>query len=431
MANGVWHANLRKVLELDKEDLGLGETPGLDVGQLIEQLLVPVGERDRQLFVCVESSRGRKCKAEQKGVKSPYMYVRKHRGPDGVLRLRAAHLPTIHEMTSEESDAHKAMKEFVARTAQAAGLQVFVEKATKIRTSRPDVTITGGGGLDLGCEAQYYNASAGTVLRRSRSHAAAGLAANWITHDDRFHLIDRANWMLTNRLTWRQIDNAADLALAGGYRVLAEWRCTAAAERPCPNGRAKTGCGKVHLQWDTPRRLDGEAYGWTSYEGDRLGVTVGHALVGAATGDVAPLFVPSPEDPRAGGYLWVPTPDRDKWFEYRGAVDSPPSAGDPGLDDEIHFSGRDADTTCRFGDPNWKPSAPLKRRGIASVELTMTVDRPLEASVSRATRVVDWRDSSHYSSDPAPCRYCANPTHLRDDLKLPAHKVCHESAQPT
>lgn len=373
MANGVWHTELRRVLELDKEDLGLGTTPGVNLSELMRELLLPVGERDRRLLVCVESGQKRICKAEQHGVQSPYMYVRKHRGPDGALRLRAAHLPTVHEMTAEEGDAHKAMKEFIARTAEAAGLPNYIEKSTKTRTSRPDVTIIGDGGLSLGCEAQYYNASAGTVLRRSKNHADAGLTANWITHDDSFHLIDRANWMLTNRVTWRQIENAADLPLAGGFRVLAEWRCTADAQRPCPDGKVKTGCGKVHLQWDTPRRLDSEASGWTSYEGDRLGVTVGRTLVGAATGAVASVFVPSRKDMRAGSHLWVPASDKEKWVDYRGEIDLPlGDESDP--DDELHFSGRDADTTCRFGEDTWKPSAPLKRRGITAVGLAMTVD---------------------------------------------------------
>ncbi|MFJ2272524.1 hypothetical protein ACIOHO_40960 [Streptomyces sp. NPDC087849] len=56
---------------------------------------------------------------------------------------------------------------------------------------------------------------------------------------------------------------------------------------------------KHHLQWDTPRRLDGEATGWTGYRGDRLGVTVGRTLIGAATRSVVPLFVPGRKDHRA------------------------------------------------------------------------------------------------------------------------------------
>lgn len=144
------------------------------VPEVVTQLLLPAAERDRELLVCVERSEGRRCKAKLSGVKSPYMYIRKHRGPDGALRLRAVHLPTVHEMTAEESDRHKAIKDFLARTAQAAGLEFRVEKSTRLRSSRPDVTIVGAGGLDLGCEAQYYNASVGDVLRRSKAHTAAG-----------------------------------------------------------------------------------------------------------------------------------------------------------------------------------------------------------------------------------------------------------------
>ncbi|MEV8435073.1 hypothetical protein [Streptomyces chartreusis] len=374
MANGVWHSGLQQVLELDKEDLGLGsEWPRLP--ELIASLLQPVSERDRELLVCVESSQGHQCKAELSGVKSPHMYVRKHRGPDGVLRLRAAHLPTTHEMTPEESDRHKAMKDFLARTGQAAGLEVHVEKATKNRTSRPDVTILGAGGVSLGCEAQYYNAGAGTVLRRSKAHSEAGLVANWITHDDRFHLIDRSNWMLTRPMTWREISNAADLALVGGYRVLVEWQCTASAERPCPHNRVKTGCGKVHLQWDTPRRLDDEGTGWTGFSGNTQSVTVGQTLVGAATGSVAPLFASSRKDRRSGAYMWVPVNDRIRWDDYR-SEEAPDPEEEPSPEEGIHFSGRDADTACTFGDDSFVPSAPLERRGIHGVELTFTVDVP-------------------------------------------------------
>jgi hypothetical protein len=46
VANGVWHSGLQRVLELDKEDLGLGSAwPRLP--ELIASLLQPVAERDR------------------------------------------------------------------------------------------------------------------------------------------------------------------------------------------------------------------------------------------------------------------------------------------------------------------------------------------------------------------------------------------------
>ncbi|MEU5666497.1 hypothetical protein [Streptomyces longwoodensis] len=373
MTNGVFHSGLQRILNLDREDLGLGSAwPGLP--DLRESLLLPVAHRDRELLVCAAKSQGHQCKAEQSGVKSPYMYVRRHRGPDGVLRLRAAHLPTPHEMTPEESDRHKAMKDFLARTGEAAGLEVHVEKASKFRTSRPDVTIVGTGGVSLGCEAQYYNASAGTVLRRSKAHGEAGLVANWITQDDRFHLVDRSNWMLTRPMTWQEIDNAADFALMGGYRVLVEWLCTASAERPCPDGRAKTGCGKTHLQWDTPRGQDDEGTGWTGYEGNTRGVTVGQTLIAAATGSVVPLFAASRKDRRSGAYMWVPAAHRDRWADYDSEKHSEPE-GPPG-EEGLQFSERDVDLTCTFGEATFVPSAPLERRGLQSVELSRTVDHP-------------------------------------------------------
>ncbi|MFG2775605.1 hypothetical protein [Streptomyces sp. NPDC048350] len=383
MANGVWHAGLDTLLELDKPDLGLGNIDSFDVAQLLEELLRPVAERGRHLLLCVESKYGRQCKAEMKGVQSPYMYVRKHRGPDGKLRLRAAHLPTSHEMTAEESDQHKAMKDFVARTVEAAGLKAYVEKSTKFRTSRPDVTVVGDGGANLGCEAQYYNASPGTVLRRSKAHASAGLSANWITHDSSFHLVDRANWMLTQRRPWRQIADAADLPLVGGYRVLAEWYCSADAERPCPDSKLKTGCNQTHLEWDTPLRLADEGTGWTDHTGNRRGITVGRALVGAATGSVVSLFVPSPRDPRAGSHMWVPASDLATWSTYR-PIEKPSFQSGGEADDQVHFSGRDAELNCHFGEErDWRPSAQLQRRGYGA--LSITVDGP-RAAPSPATR---------------------------------------------
>ncbi|SDM76539.1 hypothetical protein [Streptomyces wuyuanensis] len=42
--------------------------------------------------------------------------------------------------------------------------------------------------------------------------------------------------------------------------------------------------------------------------------------------------------------------------------------------------------------------------------------------------LLDWRDSSHWSREEKPCRYCGQPTNLRDSKWSPAHKVCAEQA---
>ncbi|MFD5031672.1 hypothetical protein ACFWM0_14840 [Streptomyces sp. NPDC058405] len=42
--------------------------------------------------------------------------------------------------------------------------------------------------------------------------------------------------------------------------------------------------------------------------------------------------------------------------------------------------------------------------------------------------LLDWRDSSHWSREAKPCRYCDRPTNLRDSRRSPAHKICAEAA---
>jgi hypothetical protein len=42
--------------------------------------------------------------------------------------------------------------------------------------------------------------------------------------------------------------------------------------------------------------------------------------------------------------------------------------------------------------------------------------------------LLDWGDSSHWSSVRKPCRYCGQDTNLRDSRRSPAHKTCAEAA---
>lgn len=52
----------------------------------------------------------------------------------------------------------------------------------------------------------------------------------------------------------------------------------------------------------------------------------------------------------------------------------------------------------------------------------MTDDEPPPAPL------LDWRDSSHWSSTPKPCRYCGQDAYTRDSKRSPAHKTCAEQA---
>jgi hypothetical protein len=40
--------------------------------------------------------------------------------------------------------------------------------------------------------------------------------------------------------------------------------------------------------------------------------------------------------------------------------------------------------------------------------------------------VLDWRHPDHWDARARQCRYCPDPTHLRDHTGRPAHKVCAE-----
>ncbi|MFD3844786.1 hypothetical protein ACFWVB_02700 [Streptomyces microflavus] len=42
--------------------------------------------------------------------------------------------------------------------------------------------------------------------------------------------------------------------------------------------------------------------------------------------------------------------------------------------------------------------------------------------------LLDWSGSGHWEARDLPCRYCSQPTHLRDDRGRPADKVCAELA---
>ncbi|MFC8723674.1 hypothetical protein [Streptomyces bacillaris] len=44
------------------------------------------------------------------------------------------------------------------------------------------------------------------------------------------------------------------------------------------------------------------------------------------------------------------------------------------------------------------------------------------------TGLLNWHDSSHWSAQQRPCRYCGTPTNLRDSHRKPAHKTCAEAA---
>ncbi|MGF1426442.1 hypothetical protein [Kitasatospora sp. LaBMicrA B282] len=133
MANGVFHTGYGITINLNLPDLGHPDHPGL-----LDEILQPVDERDRDLLECLDHHAGRVCRSEHAD-KSPWMFVsarRKH----GRLVLVASHLPVTHKATPEESARHRAMKERIARCAEQHGLSAQDDDA---ESPDDELTFTG------------------------------------------------------------------------------------------------------------------------------------------------------------------------------------------------------------------------------------------------------------------------------------------------
>lgn len=136
MANGVWSTGYRIKIELTYADLGHRDRPGL-----LDEITLPMQQRDRELLQCLQHHDTGICRAEEEG-RSPWMTIRR-RTVGGTTTLVAAHLPVRSKPTAEESDKHKALKERVARAAQRHGLSAEIEARNGDGRVRSDVLVTG------------------------------------------------------------------------------------------------------------------------------------------------------------------------------------------------------------------------------------------------------------------------------------------------
>ncbi|MEU7391036.1 hypothetical protein [Streptomyces tanashiensis] len=242
MANGVYHTKYGITINLNFEDLGHPDRPGL-----LEEITQPVGERDRDLLQCLTDYRGGHCQCALAD-KTPWMFVRRQRRAGRVVWV-AAHLPLTHAATPEESDKHKAMKERIARSAFRHGLDVQVEARSSDGRIVTDVLVSGAGGR-VGWEAQYSPISASRVRRRSGRARENGMAPLWVTGDASSEIIDRAPWTRVDDVPWQRIASPLAMIVRGGVRHLQIWKCTASNERSCPETGSH--CGRFHSGWFLP-----------------------------------------------------------------------------------------------------------------------------------------------------------------------------------
>ncbi|MEU2487121.1 hypothetical protein ABZ593_21240 [Streptomyces sp. NPDC012617] len=52
----------------------------------------------------------------------------------------------------------------------------------------------------------------------------------------------------------------------------------------------------------------------------------------------------------------------------------------------------------------------------------------LDPSPLPVNGLLNWGSSAHWDAQELPCRYCGQPTHLRNDQGAPADKVCAEAS---
>ncbi|MFF4361070.1 hypothetical protein [Streptomyces sp. NPDC001604] len=321
MANIVWHTKLRIHLDLNKDDLGHEEHPGLwDMIYRMDKMYaargVPVAERDLQCGgVCQDA-----------GVQAP-MY----------LRLRAnGRREAVHERREDEerhtvpvSDEHKAYQERILRVATDEGFHGDSEVRTRVGRSwiQTDTLVEGADGLRIGWEVQL--SSAGAEGPRSVRARAAKAEKNGIT--PAWHT-DRADYARRNDTHWTRSDNlpayviakTGDLRVVSGFRALDFWHCDIHAVYPCPDGVRR--CGRFHA---TPKPRD---------------VLFDDLVRRTAAGTIVPVQF------RVGGTthrFWVTDTDRERLEDLRSDDTQLPPAQEP--DTPAHAS---------RNRPTCKPSLP-------------------------------------------------------------------------
>ncbi len=355
MANAVWHTRYRIKIELSHADLGNPDRPGL-----IDEILVPIAERERDLLECIGRHEENHCPAEEAG-RSPWMTIRQ-RTVNGVTTFVPAHLPLRIEPTAEESDKHKAMKERIARAAHEHGFAAEVEARAVDGRIRTDVLVTGPGGR-VGWEAQYSPIAAATVRRRSTRAVAHGITPLWVTSDSRSALIERTPWVQVDDRPWEVIASRQSMLIRAGARYLQHWKCDGHNPRSCPDTGASF-CGRFHAHWDLPALCIPQ----------KPTPGVDDLVITSATGDWVPMRIPNPEDPQITSRMWVPAPDRALWREITAEPEPDITEPEPPKEGELTFTHQPLDTRCRYGEDTHTFNDTRTRRATAAPAARHTWD---------------------------------------------------------
>lgn len=237
--NPVYCTAVDGVLDLDSDDLGHPEAPGL-WQMLLSDRKRPVPERGLFCPTCIRS----------RPSQPEWMYV--YERQDG-LKI-AVHNNPSHNAHANESDEHLAYKERIAAAAQHGGYQADLEVRTADGKARSDVRVIGANGQEFGFEPQLRYSSAPAIRKRDRVRRDRGISPFWHVVDPYHPLINNAAWGRTDSdLPASVIRGSSLLEVRGGvYQLLME-KCDRFTAVPCPVLRTGR-CGQYHPTWKIKAR---------------------------------------------------------------------------------------------------------------------------------------------------------------------------------
>ncbi|WP_049657562.1 hypothetical protein [Kitasatospora sp. MY 5-36] len=249
--NLVFNTDLDRLLDLDRDDLGVPEQPGL--WHRLRADRRPVAQRGLLCPIC------RDARPDQ----PEWMYLSFRRG----RRIASHHNPHRRAHTAAQDEQREAYQERYARAAESDGHAVEIGAGTA-DGRRPAVLVTGADGRRFGFEPQLSYVSAQSVRRRNRLAREDGITAVWHTVDPNAPLIDQVHWVRTDNLPARAIREDRDLLLRGGVRTLRLLKCDRVSPRPCQVRGGGGRCGRWHPTWavlvpridDFVRRVAGGVY---------------------------------------------------------------------------------------------------------------------------------------------------------------------------
>lgn len=398
MTHTVFHTGYGITLNLTLADLGHPQYPGL------WEEIYRAKPFNPELLRCTWTSNGAKCP------EAMYVQVR-----DGVrVAVHREKNIAAHPESAPESDAHKALKERVARSAERAGFGAEVEDAAPDRARVTDVLVTGSGGRRIGWEIRLSGIAPRRVVERSNLAHHDGITPLWAVDKHNAAPINRAPWARMDEITdWRL---AADRAMfvRGGVRSLRMRPCEPAYFERCP---AETTPPQRFCDQKHPRLEPKE-------------IRLEDLVAGSACGQYVPLFVAAKKKSVGGWFMWLTAPEKADYLQGQPEAQpyAPPAAGDELSGTLLERAPRPDDLTCHYGEPSTVRKVRPPRDAAAALDASGW--RPIPASASsepgRSSLLVPgeaWRAAE--VAGPAPCIVCGRPAHMRHPLTgQPAHKVC-------